>query len=150
MQQKVLLHLISLAEKDEDKATKLDNSKDSVTGESTFTPLCVEILYSEFEGSMFEGWINVSLAHYGESNGDAMREPEMCFLVKEEKCIPYYYRFDWVGIEQVLLPIYTCPQFFEIPFKDRVIQRSQAEFSNVWMRNINYQQELGFELSEIE
>ena len=43
-----------------------------------------------------------SLAHYGQQNGDAMRDPEMLFALHKEtqQFIPYYYRNDYCGIEQ--------------------------------------------------
>jgi hypothetical protein len=46
----------------------------------------------------------LSVAHYGEMNGDLMRDPEMCFeLVKPLGCEsspnPYYWRNDYVDIE---------------------------------------------------
>jgi hypothetical protein len=47
----------------------------------------------------------ISIAHYGEQNGDLMRDPEMCFeLSKPPMCglalSVYYYRNDYMGIEQ--------------------------------------------------
>ena len=47
----------------------------------------------------------ISVAHYGEQNGDLMRDPEMCFeLVKAPGCglslDPYFWRNDYVAIEQ--------------------------------------------------
>ena len=47
----------------------------------------------------------LSVAHYGEMNGDLMRDPEMRFeLVKPLGCEPsldpYYWRNDYVGIER--------------------------------------------------
>lgn len=47
----------------------------------------------------------ISVAHYGEQNGDLMRDPEMCFeLVKPPGCglslDPYCWRNDYVGVEQ--------------------------------------------------
>ena len=47
----------------------------------------------------------ISIAHYGEQNGDLMRDPEMCFeLSKPPLCdltiSPYYYRNDYMGVEQ--------------------------------------------------
>ena len=47
----------------------------------------------------------ISVAHYGEQNGDLMRDPEMCFeLAKpcDGRIIfdPYYWRNDYVGVEQ--------------------------------------------------
>jgi hypothetical protein len=43
----------------------------------------------------------ISVAHYGEQNGDLMRDPEMCFeLEGEENLDPFYWRNDYLGIEQ--------------------------------------------------
>jgi hypothetical protein len=45
----------------------------------------------------------LSVAHYGEQNGDLMRDPEMCFelgLAGGAHLNPFYWRNDYVGIEQ--------------------------------------------------
>jgi len=43
----------------------------------------------------------ISVAHYGQQNGDLMRDPEMCFeLVREDRLDPYYWRNDYVAVEQ--------------------------------------------------
>lgn len=47
----------------------------------------------------------ISVAHYGEMNGDLMRDPEMCFELSKPTSegivlAPYYWRNDYVGIEQ--------------------------------------------------
>ena len=46
----------------------------------------------------------ISVAHYGEQNGDPMRDPEMCFeLFKRGGSLaldPYYFRNDYMGSEQ--------------------------------------------------
>lgn len=51
----------------------------------------------------------ISVCHYGEQNGDLMRDPEMCFeLAKDYRksaegtpiLYPYYWRNDYAGIEQ--------------------------------------------------
>jgi hypothetical protein len=42
----------------------------------------------------------VSVTHYGEQNGDLMRDPEMCFELRDGELDPYYYRSDYVGVEQ--------------------------------------------------
>ena len=51
------------------------------------------------------GLAAISVAHYGEQNGDLMRDPEMCFeLSKPPLCSlelsAYYWRNDYAGIEQ--------------------------------------------------
>jgi hypothetical protein len=47
----------------------------------------------------------LSVAHYGEQNGDLMRDPEMCFELTKAplaraELVPYYWRNDYVGVEQ--------------------------------------------------
>ena len=45
----------------------------------------------------------ISVCHYGEQNGDAMRDPEMCFelgFACGTHLNPFYYRNDYVAIEQ--------------------------------------------------
>ena len=45
----------------------------------------------------------LSVCHYGEQNGDAMRDPEMCFelgFAGGEHLNPFYWRNDYAGIEQ--------------------------------------------------
>ncbi len=47
----------------------------------------------------------LSVAHYGEQNGDLMRDPEMCFELSKpplgrSRAPAYYYRNDYMGIEQ--------------------------------------------------
>jgi len=52
-----------------------------------------------------DGRTVVSVAHYGEQNSDAMRDPEMLFEVIEEEgrqaeLWPFYFRNDYAGVEQ--------------------------------------------------
>src|SRR5713101_9058311 len=47
----------------------------------------------------------ISVAHYGEQNGDLMRDPEMLFEVVEEESRqpefwPFYFRNDYAAVEQ--------------------------------------------------
>jgi hypothetical protein len=45
----------------------------------------------------------LSVAHYGEQNGDLMRDPEMCFelgLAGGAHLNPFYWRNDYVAVEQ--------------------------------------------------
>ena len=47
----------------------------------------------------------LSVAHYGEQNGDLMRDPEMCFelgqpLGLKPNLEPFYFRNDYMGVEQ--------------------------------------------------
>ena len=65
-----------------------------------YMPLVIEKLGRE---TLIEGKVhqNLSLAHYGEMNGDVMRDPEMCFYyTKDMEFKPYYFRNDYLGFEQ--------------------------------------------------
>jgi hypothetical protein len=47
----------------------------------------------------------ISIAHYGEQNGDPMRDPEMCFELSQPihgklTLDPYYWRNDYMAVEQ--------------------------------------------------
>src|SRR5260370_39657662 len=50
-----------------------------------------------------DGHRALSIAHYGEQNGDAMRDPEICAENVIEsgaiKLRPYYFRNDYAGVE---------------------------------------------------
>src|ERR1700745_1698418 len=48
------------------------------------------------------GLPSISVAHYGEQNGDRMRDPEMCFELglADGRLNAFYYRNDYVCVEQ--------------------------------------------------
>ena len=50
------------------------------------------------------GLPSLSVAHYGEQNGDLMRDPEMLFEMRREagtlELDAYYWRNDYLGIEE--------------------------------------------------
>jgi len=51
------------------------------------------------------GGPSISVAHYGEQNGDLMRDPEMCFELTNPLRLgwimtPQYFRNDYLGVEQ--------------------------------------------------
>jgi len=47
------------------------------------------------------GLPSLSVAHYGEQNGDLMRDPEMCFELSADLHLnAFYYRNDYLGVEQ--------------------------------------------------
>ena len=72
------------------QTTKIDNS------DGTYMPVYLELIGRIDKYDFF------SLAHYGQQNGDAMRDPEMLFALHNEtrQFIPYYYRNDYCGIEE--------------------------------------------------
>jgi hypothetical protein len=63
----------------------------------------MELVIEAIDESGPEGLPAISVAHYGKQNGDAMRDPEMCFEVSFRdgpELKPFYYRNDYVGVEQ--------------------------------------------------
>lgn len=101
-------------------AKKLDNAPGS------FQALCVE--------HIDQG--HFSLAHYGEQNGDAMRDPEVIFWFDGQDYFPYYFRNDYMGQERYWVdfeggkPVRCHPR----------MQADLASFCNTWLRNIEAQQ----------
>ena len=79
----------------------------------------------------------LSVCHYGEQNGDSMRDPEMCFelgFAGGAHLNPFYWRNDYVAIEQWsrftsdgLYRFYT--QLFE----------QHERFAKLWDRNLRQQ-----------
>lgn len=67
---------------------------------SPYMPLVIEAV--DESGPL--GLPAISVCHYGEQNGDAMRDPEMCFELGNAAgglyLDPYYWRNDYVAVEQ--------------------------------------------------
>jgi hypothetical protein len=64
-----------------------------------YMPLCIEAM--DESGPM--GLPALSVCHYGEQNGDLMRDPEVCFELGFAGGVhlnPFYYRNDYMGVEQ--------------------------------------------------
>ena len=74
----------------------------------------------------------LSVAHYGEQNGDAMRDPEMLFeLEADGELSPFYYRNDYVGVEQRSRYIDSG-----MHVTHRALFIQHVSFAKVWDRNI--------------
>ncbi len=65
-------------------------------------PPYMELVIEAIDESGPCGLPAISVAHYGEQNGDAMRDPEMLFRVEHDGAYltPFYWRNDYVGVEQ--------------------------------------------------
>ena len=107
------------------QTSKIDNTDEA------YMPVYIEII------NRSETYNHISLAHYGEQNGDMMRDPEMLFALHKEtqQFIPYYYRNDYCGIEQ------NSVRWSEdgIALNPR-LQAEHTTFANQWLRNIAAQQ----------
>lgn len=64
-----------------------------------YTKLVIESVSNDI--AMNRKVLAISVAHYSEQNGDAMRDPEMVFLVRPDltSWIPIYYLNDYAGVE---------------------------------------------------
>src|SRR5665213_1980267 len=81
----------------------------------------------------------LSVAHYGEQNGDLMRDPEMCFELSNPlrlglSLAPYLWRNDYVGIEQVSRSIQGDQYLFH-----RALYAEHESFAAQWDRNLRSQ-----------
>ncbi len=82
---------------------------------------------------------SISVAHYGEQNGDLMRDPEMCFELSNPlrlglSLVPYYWRNDYVGIEQYSRSIQGDQYLFH-----RALYAEHESFAAQWDRNLRNQ-----------
>ena len=107
--------------------SKIDNT------DGAYMPVHIEIIHRT------EDYDHISLAHYGQQNGDAMRDPEMIFALHKEsqQFVPYYYRNDYMGMEQ-----YSVRWTEEGVLLNRRLQADHTTFANRWLRNIATQQHL--------
>jgi len=80
----------------------------------------------------------ISVAHYGEQNGDLMRDPEMIFEAEESgeeiNLVPFYWRNDYVGIEQ-----YSAFTEDGKTFLNAKLKREHIGFARTWEANLRAQ-----------
>jgi len=101
---------------------KIDNS--------AFMPLVVEKLYDTEVGTFY------SFCHYFKQNGDMCQDPEMVFI-KTNSGFVYPSMF-----QQAIPPIYEESIYQEDGkwMCRKSLQKQHADFANLWMENIKYQQ----------
>lgn len=82
---------------------------------------------------------SISIAHYGEQNGNLMRDPEMCFELTNPLRVgwimtPQYFRNDYLGVEQFSRYLngsnYVC-----VPG----LYQQHENFARQWDKNIRAQ-----------
>lgn len=112
--------LAAMAENDEG-SFKLNNS-------SCYMPLSIEKVEDNI----------ISLAHYGEQNGDLIADPEMTFLIKDGSVFPMTFRNDYVGVNWEHIWI---EEDGTIKFEKNGLDGA-IEFSEIWLNNIKEQQNL--------
>ena len=105
-----------------------------IAANDTFMAVVVECIGQHAEGRVF------SVAHYGEEAGDAMRDPDVTFLVGENgKVHPLTFRNDYFGAEEVAVELHADGKLRV----DEQVMYVLVDFCNGWMKSINEQQELG-------
>jgi len=98
-----------------------------------FMSLCIEA--TDESGPC--GLPGLSVAHYGEQNGDLMRDPEMMFefgLAGGAHLNPFCWRNDYAGIEQWSRIIRDDHYAFHTE-----LHRQHEEFAKVWDKNLRSQ-----------
>jgi hypothetical protein len=104
-----------------------NNGYYKLNNDPTYMSLTIEILCNN----------QISLCHYGEQNGDLMRDPEMVFWKDENNnYFPFYFRNDYVGFEEFSGEIIDN----KLVINNAEQQEDQIEFTNIWMENIKHQQ----------
>jgi hypothetical protein len=98
-----------------------------------FMSLCIEA--TDESGPC--GLPGLSVAHYGEQNGDLMRDPEMMFefgLAGGAHLNPFYWRNDYVAVEQWSRFIQDDHYVFHTE-----LHRQHEEFAKLWDKNLRLQ-----------
>ncbi len=81
----------------------------------------------------------ISIAHYGEQNGDLMADPEMTFTSVDGKYYPISFKNDYVGLYQ---EVFSYDEDGKPDAIDIKLQSDLTTFANQWMINIQEQQRL--------
>ena len=93
-----------------------------------YMPLSIESIGTSADGNRL-----ISLCHYGEQNGDLMRDPEMVFELHSAAAEPLSFQNDYMGVFQEVY------RYDEAGKKTHVNARLKAElqsFARMWFRNL--------------
>ena len=103
-------------------------------------PPLMRLVIEVIGGPYPSGAYQLSVAHYGEQNGDAMRDPELTFLVAPtERGLtwkPLTYENSYLGCYQVAASV---NERGEIAVMDKHLVRELREFAQMWDHNIKDQ-----------
>lgn len=100
-------------------------------------PPYMELVIEAVDESGPLGLPAVSVCHYGEQNGDAMRDPEMCFelgFAGGAHLIPYSWRNDYVAVDQVSRAIVNGRYVALLQ-----LQEQHEKFARTWDNNLRLQ-----------
>ncbi len=100
-----------------------------------YMPLSVEDI-----GQSAEGHRLISICHYGEQNGDLMRDPDMVFQFHEcddvKVAEPISFRNDYMGIHQ---EVYRYNDEGKATHVNTRLKAELKSFSRTWFRNLKDQ-----------
>ena len=100
-----------------------------------FMPLSVEDI-----GHAPDGFRQIAISHYGEQNGDLMRDPEMVFALQETDgtifAEPLSFRNDYMGLYQ---EVYTHNGEGKRTHVNPRLKAELKSFARMWFRNLRAQ-----------
>ena len=97
----------------------------------------MELVIEAMDESGPMGLPAISVAHYGEQNGDLMRDPEMCFelgLAGGAHLDPWYWRNDYVAVEQWSRNIVRDHYVYLVQLHEQHVR-----FAQTWDNNLRLQ-----------
>ncbi len=100
-------------------------------------PPYMELVIEAMDESGPCGLPSISVCHYGEQNGDLMRDPEMCFelgFAGGAHLNSFYYRNDYLGVEQWSRFITDSHYAY-----NSELHRQHEEFAKLWDANLRSQ-----------
>ncbi len=106
---------------------------------SGYMPLSIEEIGSREEGNRL-----VSLCHYGEQNGDLMRDPDMVFMFHHlpdgAAAEPVSFRNDYLGMYQ---EVYRYDERGTRTHVVPMLKRDLTAFAQTWFANLKEQEFFG-------
>jgi hypothetical protein len=101
-----------------------------------FMRLVIEVIGGPYPNGAYE----ISIAHYSEQNGDAMRDPEITFLVVPAEqgttWTPLTFENSYLGCYQVVSSVSSAGL---IEPREPAIMRDLRDFATQWDRNLKQQ-----------
>ena len=101
----------------------------------SYMPLSVEEIGIDGEGHRL-----VSLCHYGEQNGDLMRDPDIVFMFQDTPhgfiAEPVSFRNDYLGLDQEVSRYDDTGTRTHL---DTTLTSQLREFAQIWFANLNGQ-----------
>ena len=101
-----------------------------------FMRLVIEVIGGPYPNGAYE----LSIAHYSEQNGDAMRDPEITFLVVPAEqgttWTPLTFENSYLGCYQVVASVSSTGL---VEARDPALMRDLRDFATQWDRNLKQQ-----------